>query len=301
MKTSCWISHSSWTVGLACCLLLALGACSSDEGEQGDCWNQDSPSGASHPDGTKHRGQVSVEHAVEYEGGATGKTSRSIVATFADISQAYMESRKSDLNIGDLTCYGLTGAPYKVCTDPSPGAPCSVETLEADKVEVEGVGSGVVTLEQTGPGKFNKLDVPDPLFGAAPVKVVVTSAGGTGDFPAFDQSLEPPDLLELRSPSPTSASVGTQDLTVSWKAGNGDLLVLELAPGDPTSTDKVRCILADDGCHTVMVGALEWLEIDPGSQFRLILKRVRSAVKSLDANTSTGLTLVSRVEVLLTR
>jgi hypothetical protein len=299
MKTSCWTSHSSWT--LALCLLLPLGACDSDADDKGDCWNQDSPSGASHPDGTKHRGQITVEHAVEYEGGPTGKTSRAVLATFADFSQAYMESRKSDLNIGDLTCYGLTGAPYKVCTDPSPGAPCSVETLDADKVEVEGLGSGKVTLERTGPGKFSDLDVQEPLFGATPVKVVVASAGGTDNFPAFDQTLEPPDVLELRSPSPTAASVGAGDLEVGWKPGNGDLLVLDIAPGDPTSTDKVRCILADDGCHTLMVGALEWLEITPGTQFRLILKRVRSTVKSLDSNTSTQLTLVSRVEALLTR
>ena len=97
MKTSCWTSHSSRIPRLALCLLLPLGACDSDADDKGDCWNQDSPSGASHPDGTKHRGQITVEHAVEYEGGPTGKTSRAVLATFAAVHPLGRNGQPADV------------------------------------------------------------------------------------------------------------------------------------------------------------------------------------------------------------
>ena len=197
----------------------------------------------------------------------------------------------------DISCEGLTGAPYKHCIED----PCTLGTLDADKVEVD-LGSGKITLERTATGKFVALNVAGPLFGDAPVKAVVSSRTETGFFLAYDQSLEPPDPIDLKQPDPTSSlGVGTSDLKLRWTPGNGDFVLVEVAKDDPTVTDKVRCLLQDDGCHTMGACVLDWLEIKTDEAFRLSIIRVRGAVKNLDTNTAATLNLTSQLETTIIR
>jgi len=292
MRTSSWISVSS----LAAPLLLLLG-CSSDGGNGEACWNENDPSIKGYPSTATHRALVNVEQEVEHSAGGSEKVTRSVTASFSDVSTVKVVSQPGTPLMCDVSCEGVTGAPHIECPTP----PCVPQTLEADSVKVE-VGSGSVTLDHSSEGKFNKLSVADPLFGSAPIKVAVVGQTNTGYFPSYEQSLDPPDLISLDHPAPgNSQPVGTSDLKVSWKGGGGDYVLLEIRTTDASVTDKVRCLLEDDGCHAVGACALDWLEVNAGDTFVLTLARVKTDVKSLDSNTAATLSLVSQLETTLVR
>jgi len=280
---------------LAPACLACLGC--SDPGDNDEaCWEEDSPSGKAHSSAAKHRAQITVVHDLSYSGGSS-TTKRSITAAFKDITYAEMASTTPGSLECDVACVVRTGAPYKVCKKD----PCELRTLEANTVVVD-VGSGAVTLEQKASGSFNSYDSPEPLFGPNPVKATVTSGTAASDFPSFDISLAPPDLIELERPDPSSSTpVGTSDLKVRWKPGNGDFLVAEIRSADPSITDKVQCFLQDDGCHHIGACALDKMDVKAGDSFRFSLERVRIEVKAVDANTSALLSLSSQVSATLTR
>jgi hypothetical protein len=277
-------------------VLVPLAACSDEGGNsEQNCFQEDPPPTPGHPSDSTFRGRITVEHDVNFAAGGTPEGS--IVAAFSDLTYAEMKSRQP-VTLSDYSCAGLTGAPYKVChQDP----PCTVESLDADKIDVEGLAGGTVALERTAVGRFSKQKLAGDLFGGT-VKVVVTGQSKTGFMPSYDQSLEPPDLLSLSKPDLSSTTaVGESDLQLSWSAGNGDFIVLEIKTTDPNVTDKVQCILKDDGCHHLHAGVFDWLEVKTGDTFKLTMARVRRVHKSLDNKTSVELNLTSQIEGELTR
>jgi hypothetical protein len=296
MKTSSSISPSR--IILLLLLSISLLAGCSDEGgnSEQNCFQEDPPPTPGYPKESIFRGRITVEHNVNHATG--GAPEGTIIAAFSDLTYAEMQSRQP-VTLSDFSCSGLTGAPHKVCKqDP----PCTVESLDADKIAVEGLEGGTVALDRTAVGRFNKQKLSGSLFGGGSVKVVVTGQSKTGFMPSYDQSLEPPDLLSVSKPDLSStAPVGESDLKLNWSAGNGDFIVLEIKKTDPKVTDKVQCILKDDGCHHLHAGVFDWLEVKPKDTFKLTMARVRRNHKSLDDKTSVELNLTSQVEAELTR
>jgi len=311
MKNSSWISPSSktrtlvrsprlprWTAWVIALVVLA-GACSDPAASEENCWEEDPPATKSYSTTSTHRGRVNVIHEVTYSG-ESSTTKRSIVAGFSDISSAEMKSRTPASVMCDVSCVLLTGAPYKVCNKPAPD-PCELASLDVDQVELE-VGSGKVALTKQAGGSFSAQDVADPLFASTSIKAVVTGQDAAGYFPSFDITSRPIDLMELSKPDPESSSpVGSSDLKINWKAGNGDFVLVEVKSTDASVKDKVQCFLQDDGCHNMGACVLDLLDIKAGDAFKLAVERVHTEAKDLDANSSILLNLASHVETTLMR
>lgn len=298
--------HSTFRYIVAWLLVATLAtssACSEDGGGPSEtCWDEVSPGVQGHDENAMHRGQVSLVSEVELGAAPQGREN-SITASFTDITTVETSSRAQDTNIGGLACFGLTGSPTQKCRSGFT-EPCVVEALEVDNVTVEGLDGGDRQLERTSTGKLSSLDLPDPFLGATPITVKVTGRADQGYFPSYDQTLDPPDELELLEPDPSAdRPVGVTDIRFGWTPGDAsqDLIILDIASSDESITDRVRCFVLDDGCHTLLPDALEWLEIAQGDTFRMTLTRVRSTVKSLDDNHSIQLSINSRITASLVR
>jgi hypothetical protein len=300
MTTSSWISPSNAAGLLLIPLLVALSPACSDSTSDEACWEDDDPVQVSgFPSEALHRARVKVVQISEYEAGVLTR-SNSATAAFTDITYAAMKSRVAELTLGDPACYGLTGAPYKVCNqDP----PCTLESLDAQAVRLEGLAPGDIDLERTSKGRFAKLDLPDPIFGTGEIKALVTGSDADEFFPTYEQSL--PSMgtpMEIREPDPTQDQAPRSvDIKIRWDPGDGDFIVVDVSSGDPNVTDKAQCIIHDDGCHTLMAGILDWLEVKDGESFKLSVTRVKTIVQSVDANTAVELQLASQMKAVFTR
>jgi hypothetical protein len=300
--TSCSISSSPGITLISAAALAALAAapaCSDDgNGESGDCSNEETPTLVGHPSAALRLATVRVLHSVE-----GSQTERSVLASFTDVTEVDTSSRRLDTNIGDSTCFALTGTVTKTCrkgyTDP-----CVIKPLAVTGVKVEGLGSGTVTPTKPSSksSSYTKDNIPSPLFGASPVKARVTGTSAKDAFPTFELSSPPPAVLQLECPE-AAKPVGQDDFEICWNAGDPklDYVIIEVRTTDTSVTDKAICFEIDDGCHTIRAGVLDWLDVDVGSTFTVTISRERNTVKKIDDTTSAKLELISKVKLTLTR
>lgn len=287
-------------------LALSMGpACSSDEETSSEaCEDEDPVAVQGHDENAMHRAQVSLTSGIQIDGASgTEKRDNSITASFSDITAVETSSRAQDTNIGGFACFGLTGSPTTKCREGF-SEPCVVEALDVDTVIVEGLEAGTRQLNRASTGKFSDLEVPEPFLGSLPITVNVTGRDDQAYFPSYDQTLEPPQELVLQAPDPDGGQpVGPSDIRFRWKPGDKDrdLITIDIASTDQSITDKVKCYVLDDGCHTLLPDALEWLEIAQGDTFRVTVTRSRRTVKSLDSNHSVLLQVNSRIQAQFTR
>jgi hypothetical protein len=106
--------------------------------------------------------------------------------------------------------------------------------------------------------------------------------------------------MELTSPQPNSRAGGS-DLSLEWVAGNGERIEITLLSTDTSQTDKVICLAADDGCATIPAGALDFIKANMtvADKIRVIVKREKSAVKNVAANTGMQIKATTRIDFLL--
>ncbi len=264
-----------------------------------DCFNADSPE-IEGPSATAfHRGRITLESVVSFSSTGAQTTANEVRASYTDISQVLVSSRKPSL-VQSSGCYGLTGGATVVCR-PGFTEPCTKEYLAVEKVEILGTGNGDQTLEELSKGILSKEDLAAPLYATGEIQAKVTAAGGEGSFMTYEQSLAPPDLLEMTSPDPQAGPLGAKDLKFQWEPGNGDYVVINISHMDNTTTDKIQCVVIDDGCHTIYVGDLEFYDFAVGNPFKVTILREKTTVKKLDDKTSAELTAASRVQMVLTR
>lgn len=308
MTTSLSTSSSSRTLSrpapfslLVAALALAAGC--SDGVEIGSCWDEVRPVGSGFPSDVIYRARISLSHTREL--GAGGSSSSTVNAIFSDTTRGKGSSRELRNTLGAQNCFLLTGVPVQVCRPPHTD-PCPVDYLEVDQVEVSQLAAGgpltLARTSATSKGKYSAKSPPDPLFGSGEVKATVTGRQAKGYFPSFTWTLTPPDSVELLSPA-ADATVGSSDVKVSWRPGNGDVVLVDIAPVKQTgpNKDKVQCFAVDDGCQLVKAQIFENLDIRVGDQVRIAVMRVRGEVASVKDNHTLHMTATSRVEVTVTR
>ncbi len=300
MTTSASRFPTSSLLLLAPALLLAA-ACG-EEGDGSACADNDPPTVTGISSKTLIYAKVSLEELKEYSAAGAMSRSSTILAAFRDTTQVLTLSPSPDFFFGE-GCYLKTGIPTSECRK-GYTAPCLSVPVDVDRVEVSGLYAGASELKQTSAGTFLSDLGTAPLYGKAKVTVSVTGAQTKGHFPSYEQSLVPPQELELLQPDPTSgAAVGTNDFKVTWPAGNGDVVYLDIAPtNDPTNDkDKVQCKLRDDGCHRVEAAILDWLKVEEGDTFSLSLTRLVAGVRDVPTDKQALLTVTSQVKAVLTR
>lgn len=165
----------------------------------------------------------------------------------------------------------------------SRGVPATGLTpLSIAALEVRGTARGVVRAVEMAPGIY--ADSGAPILSDGPLEVVGET---NGEFPGFDQTIEPPDPVVLAEPLlDGSALVELGDLTIAWNRGNGDFVVLVIDPDQTTGAESggdVICVIPDDGCHTLPAAVAVFLLASQSETFTLIVARERHRTVSLDA------------------
>jgi hypothetical protein len=177
--------------------------------------------------------------------------------------------------------------------------PCVKEGLDADRVLVEGILPGT-ELPKGGKKGFFTLDgTPDAFYSASDLKVKVEGRSEAGFFPSLEVQVGVPDPLEITEPQP-NAVVGAKDLAIRWKKGNGDYVVIDVSSADGTTTDKIVCVVLDDGCHTILAGDLEFYDMKPGGKVKVSVLRERSKVTT-SGSASLEAKAYSRVQLTVVR
>jgi hypothetical protein len=253
------------------------------------------------PDTAVLRARVTVENLTMVE--ATGATtvSNSIRADLIDTSQALQKPRLPGSFLLSPGCYGLTGQPVTECR-PGVPEPCTVEKLDAEKIEVTGLaGGGVISLVRRSKGTFDYQQIPSPLFGDGFLTVRITGrANEAGWFPTMELQVQQPRPLVLKEPL-GGKPLGAGDVKIRWEPGSADLIVLNASLSPPKQeADDVQCVIADDGCSTLVAGDLDSYDIKVGSQLKLQVIRDNSRILN-EGNVSMEVKAVSRVQLVLTR
>lgn len=288
--------------------LVAFGAaCSSSEAEL-DCDNDDPPPMVTAPDTALIRSQVKLEARARFGAdGAAEAVSNLATAAFVDSTRVERVNRSVNDQKFSMTCAGLTGAPVDQCREPYQDPECIRVQLEVDELQITGVPGGL-SLEKKGTGTYVNNEAPDPLFGDEELGVAVTvsKAGDPAYFQSYAQKLAPPPQLVIEEPKPGQA-VGAHDLQVCWTGKGADVIEIAIQieradPDAPADTDKVVCLVKDDGCHTVPAAAFDWLylgQLAPDDLFKVSISRERTAVEVLDDKTAAELKAAYQIELLL--
>ena len=265
---------SRWLCAIALLAMTASGG-GSDEPKGEQCGNDDSPAIPGPPDTSVMRGEVVFEERITFDGSGGKTVVHSASADLTDFSKVIVQSRQPTA-VGTPACYGLTGSPTTVCRPGIP-EPCVPEGLDVDKVLVSGLLPGS-ELPKGGKKGFYTLDGdPASFYSASEVKATVQGRTDPGYFPSMEVQVGVPDRLEIVEPAP-NAKVGARDLTLRWKKGNGDYVVIDISNADGTTTDKIVCVVLDDGCHTILAGDLEFYDMKPDSKVKISVLRERSKV-----------------------
>jgi hypothetical protein len=108
-------------------------------------------------------------------------------------------------------------------------------------------------------------------------EVSVSGGGEAFEFPAFDAVVPAPDALSLSAPATDGSGVlPTSDLTFRWPAGNGELILISIAPQPaPESGGVVQCFFRDDGCGVVPASATTFLRSNNVENFVVVVSRLR--------------------------
>lgn len=278
-------------------LLVAAATGCSDEPQGEQCSNEDSPAIPGPPDTAVLRGEVVFEERITFDASGARTVVHSASADLTDFSKVIVSSRQPT-SVGSPACYGLTGGPTTVCRPGIP-EPCVPEGLDVDKVLVEGILPGS-ELPKGGKKGFYTLDGdPGSFYTGSELKAKVQGRTDPGYFPSMEIQVGVPDRLELTEPAP-NAKVGARDLTIRWKKGNGDYVVIDVSNADGATTDKIVCVVADDGCHTIFAGDLEFFDMKPESKVKVSILRERSRVTSA-GNASLEAKAYSRVSFTVVR
>lgn len=310
MKTSSFSNRSQRTVArlhgrcpaaVVVVVVTLLGGCGGD-GADGSCIDETAAATDSFPDSAVRRAQLRLERRTTQQ--TDGSLAEQLLAqmSLVDLTKVDVTSRPPEPCCGLRSCFLLTGSPTTSCRKGFK-PPCLPEPLDADKVTVTGLVGGSVTLDSAGGGRFTKTGLKSPLFTDNPITVKVQAKSSSSSFPSYDQKLAAPAQLELTSPDPKAKqlSAGTTDLDVAWNAGDGDWVELSVSSNAKGATDRVVCVVEDDGCATMPIGAIEAIKLDmkPTDKIELTVTRVKSTTRTLDAKTGAQIKAQSRVELLL--
>jgi hypothetical protein len=268
------------------------------------CLNEDSPDVPGFANETILRARVTLTSKLTYDAAGTlAGPANGVVGSFTDYTTMLSgdSRRPSTLPGGSPACYALTGTPSKSCRDGTQN--CQAEAVEVVQVTVDGVAGGPRDLTKTATGKYTDDNLADPLYTASEVKLKVTGKSDKGFFPGYEQTAKAPDPLQLVEPKPGDASrLGMKDLQIKWKKGNGDFVVIEASlAGSTGKTDKIQCIVLDDGCHTIYHNDLEFMDMVDGTQVKLLLVRKIGGVTKVDATTAAELAATSVVETIVNK
>jgi hypothetical protein len=250
------------------------------------------------------RGRLTIASRLAFDAaGARSGPTNSISASFTDHTTVAGDYRlPSSLPGGTPACYALTGTPTTSCK-PGFTEPCKAEPVEVTKVTVDGVLGGSRELTMTSAGKYTDDNLANPIYTSGDIKVRVEGQSAKGFFPSYEQTVKAPDPLELVGPTPGDpARLGMKDLKITWKKGNGDFVVIEASLAGATGrTDKIQCVVLDDGCHTIYHNDLEFMDMIDGTQVKLLLVRKIGGVKKIDATTAAELDSTSIVETVVNK
>jgi hypothetical protein len=302
MTSSC-SSRVAWLIAFG------LTACTDSGPKVNPCINDDSPSVPGSPDEVITRGRVSFRTKYTYDGAGTlAKPDVTVGATFTDNSQVIRASRPpSTLPNGSPACYALTGSPTDTICRPGYKEPCTLQYLDVSKVTVSGVSGGPLDLTKTSMGNYNgPASLGDPLYNAGQVTVTVSGQSAAGSFPSYEQSIGTPDPMVIESPKPGDPTpITPRDLIVKWKKGNGDFVVIDLSLVIPGQTDKLQCVLLDDGCTTIYRGDIEFLCPSAGcpdqTKVKITVTRKLAAVRAIDPTTTVEIGTSSIAELVVSK
>jgi hypothetical protein len=303
---------------LVMALLLCAAGCS-DEASDNRCEDEDPPKLAGLSDDIYKAARASLEQTTKVAEDGSKSETTSVSVSLTDYTAFEIVSRPLVPVGGFVSCFQLTGSPQEKCRG-NPGGQCGSTTcgpqqvcingacedcvrqkLDADKVSITGLAAGSIDLERKSEGSFRKTPPPAaPLYGDGTIAVSLTGRSEAGFFPSTDLQIEPPTKMELTSPQPNSRAGGS-DLSLEWVAGNGERIEITLLSTDTSQTDKVICLAADDGCATIPAGALDFIKANMtvADKIRVIVKREKSAVKNVAANTGMQIKATTRIDFLL--
>ena len=275
--------------------LVALGC--SGSGSYGSWTNEETGTVTGLPEAALLRGQLTLESQRTLGGAAPSSITAAL--RLVDTTQGYRVSRTTEGMAFPPACFGLTGAVQETCR-PGFSKPCPQQPLDVDRAELSSP-TAAVALKRNSAGNYGAEAVPEAIFNGE-LTAKVTGKADKGFFPTYQQTLSPPDAMELEVPDfKTPPQVGGADFKLQWIPGNGDHVEITVRVKDSPITDKVVCLVQDDGRHAINAGAFEWFRNgDPPLKaqdiFLVTVKRVRAKVDAVDAKTSVQLKSSSQVE-----
>ena len=205
------------------------------------------------------------------------------VVTYSDVQAHFNDF--SELELGSTpvaalgpACVGILGIPV------SEGEliPLSVNELTLSSPTV-----GELRLEPDESGVFApvSLDAMFPSDGGESLTVTVTGDEGDTAFPSFEETIETPFPIEDLEVSYR----GDGSLDITWTPSDATYFEATLRTDDTSGVDnRLRCyFLADDGCFTVPVEAMDWVRTGGVTDFTLLVERHVTIFSMIDDNTLT--------------
>ncbi len=231
---------------------------------------------------------LSVDEWKEEQNDGSLETGGMLRAYFVDMSSCPEESTPA-IPFG-LACFGIAGQP-----DDS----CDLERLEADAVVFKGLVDGDLTLEKIDAGPFLPEDLPGSIFsdkGGETLKAEVSSAGGESAFPAFNiEVVVPPEVVMNRIEMTPNWTI-----EVEWEPADAtffEVVLKTTSPGEERHSNRLRCLLADDGCHEIPADGVEWLRSEGADKINVLLKRYTLAHQVVEPGALAELDAMRSMEI----
>ncbi|MCP4676373.1 MAG: hypothetical protein GY854_12850 [Deltaproteobacteria bacterium] len=234
---------------------------------------------------------LSIDEWVEKNEDDSLETGGMLRAHFVDMTSCAEESTPA-IPFGEA-CFGIAGQPNDIC---------DLERLEADAVVFKGLVDGDVALEKNDAGLFLPEGLPDAILsdeGGETLKVEVSSTSGETAFPAFDIEITAPPRVVMNRIEMTP----NWSMEVEWEPADAtffEVVLKTTLPGEEQHSNRLRCLLADDGCHEIPAEGVEWLRSQGADEVNVLLKRhmlahkaaTSGALAELDATRSMEFDLV---------
>ncbi len=187
-----------------------------------------------------------------------------IRADFADFSE--YEEEKIDAIPFSEACVGEVG--QHVINNPP-------ETMTAGQVIFRGLVIGERALEKSDAGVFQNEEVEGAVFtseGGETILAEVNSSDDALSFPTFVAEVVVPPAIQLN----VFDLQPDWSLDVEWEPADTTHfeIVMKAASTNPDMpSNRLRCLMADDGCYVIPAAAIEWLFSQGTEKATVLLKR----------------------------
>jgi hypothetical protein len=252
---------------LSCCLCCCI-ACEVSKDDVDNCVDELPPDirlPATLGNSILKQATISVDEIIEFDESDNQNVFSMLSANFSDLSQ-YQEGKIPAIPFSEA-CVGLAGQ----------GSSSGIKSLTTASVIFKGLFVGEQQLSKNEAGVFENQLFDEPIFtpeGGETISAIVTTDDDEDkdSFPGFAVDVLAPSKVQV-----DNINLGTdQTLEIGWAPGESTffeavLTASSTSPGLPAN--RLRCILKDDGCHSIPPEAIEWFLSQGTKEFTILLKR----------------------------